>query len=92
MYNPQLKTFLQVADAGSFNKAAEQLYITSSAVIKQINLLEDSLELKLFERTHRGLILTEAGKSLYQDTKYIIGYCDGAVKRARDAMQKQTNY
>ena len=74
MYNPQLKTFLQVADAGSFNKAAEQLYITSSAVVKQINLLEESLGLKLFERTHRGLILTEAGKSLYRDTKYIIGY------------------
>lgn len=89
MYNPQLKTFLQVADAGSFNKAAEQLYITSSAVIKQINLLEDSLGLKLFERTHRGLILTEAGKSFYRDAKYIIGYCDGAVKRAKNAMQKQ---
>ena len=89
LYNPQLKTFLQVADAGSFNKAAEQLYITSSAVIKQINLLEDSLGLKLFERTHRGLILTEAGKSFYRDAKYIIGYCDGAVKRAKNAMQKQ---
>lgn len=39
MYNPQLKTFIRVADAGSFNKAAEKLYITPTAVIKQINLL-----------------------------------------------------
>ena len=74
MYNPQLETFLRVADAGSFNKAAEESFITPTAVIKQINLLENSLDVKLFERTHRGLILTKAGKSLYRDTQYIIQY------------------
>lgn len=35
MYNPQLDTFLRVADAGGFSKAAEETYITSTAVIKQ---------------------------------------------------------
>ena len=40
MYNPQLDTFLKVADSGSFLKAAEQLYISSPAVIQQINLLD----------------------------------------------------
>ena len=88
MYNPQLETFLRVADAGSFNKAAEEAYITATAVIKQINLLEDSLGVKLFERTHRGLILTNAGKSLYQDAKYIIQYCKDSVTRAKNAMQE----
>lgn len=43
MYNPQLDTFLCVAESGSFNKAAEKLYISPPAVIKQINLLEESL-------------------------------------------------
>ena len=43
VYNHQLETFLRVADAGSFNKAAEESYISPTAVIKQINLLEDSL-------------------------------------------------
>ena len=75
MYNPQLETFLCVADSGSFNKAAEKLYISPPAVIKQINLLEESMDLQLFVRTHRGLTLTKAGQSLYQDTKYIIQYC-----------------
>ena len=60
MYNPQLETFIRVADAGSFNKAAEQSYITPTAVIKQINLLEADLDVKLFERTHRGLTLTKS--------------------------------
>ena len=53
MYNPQLDTFIKVADAGSFNKAAEDSFITPTAVIKQINLLERSLDVKLFVRTHR---------------------------------------
>lgn len=91
MYNPQLETFIRVADAGSFNKAAEEAYITSTAVIKQINLLETSLEVKLFERTHRGLNLTGAGKSLYQDAKYVIQYCNDSIIRAKNAMQEDNN-
>lgn len=91
MYNPQLETFLCVAESGSFNKAAEKLYISPPAVIKQINLLEGSLGLPLFVRTHRGLQLTEAGKSLVQDTKYIIQYCKDSVTRAKNAMQKSTD-
>lgn len=91
MYNPQLETFLRVADAGSFNKAAEQAYITPTAVIKQINLLESNLDVKLFERTHRGLKLTKAGSSLYNDAKYIIQYCKDSVVRAQNAMQEDNN-
>lgn len=91
MYNPQLDTFLCVAEAGSFNKAAEKLYISPPAVIKQINLLEENLDLKLFVRTHRGLVLTKAGQSLYQDTKYIIQYCKDSVTRAKNAMQETAN-
>ncbi|MFR1476183.1 MAG: LysR family transcriptional regulator [Hydrogeniiclostridium mannosilyticum] len=59
MYNPQLETFLRVADAGSFNKAAEELFITPPAVMKQITSLEASLDIQLFRRS-RGLTLTEA--------------------------------
>lgn len=91
MYNPQLETFLRVADAGSFNKAAEESFITPTAVIKQINLLEASLNVQLFERTHRGIVLTKAGKSLYQDAKYVIQYSKEAVIRAQNAMQENTD-
>lgn len=89
MYNTQLETFLVVADLGSFNKAAEALYISAPAVTKQINLLENSLGLQLFTRTHRGLALTEAGKSLYKDSRYIIQYCKESVERAKKAMQEK---
>ncbi len=91
MYNPQLETFLCVAESGSFNKAADKLFISPPAVIKQINLLEEELELRLFIRTHRGLLLTEAGKSLYQDAKYIIQYCKDSVTRAKNADKETDN-
>ena len=71
MYNHQLDTFIVVADSGSFNKAAEALFISPPAVIKQINLLEDSLGVRLFTRTHRGLQLTKAGQSVYEDARPI---------------------
>ena len=88
MYNPQLETFLRAADAGSFSRAAEESYITPTAVIKQINALEHALGVRLFDRTHRGLTLTKAGRSLYQDAKYIIQYCRDSVTRAKNAMQE----
>ena len=81
MYNHQLDTFIVVADSGSFNKAAEALFISPPAVIKQINLLEDSLGVRLFTRTHRGLQLTKAGQSVYEDARYIIAYCRESVER-----------
>ena len=89
MYNPQLETFITVAESGSFAKAADKLYISPTAVIKQINILESNLDIKLFNRTHRGLTLTAAGKSLYSDARYIIRYSHESLERAKNAMQKE---
>lgn len=87
MYNRHLETFIAVADLGSFSKAAEVLYISSTAIIKQINLLEQELGLTLFERTHRGIELTKAGRSVYGDAKYLIQYSKDSITRAKNAMQ-----
>lgn len=87
MYNKHLETFICVADLGSFSKAAEVLYISSTAVIKQINLLEHELNLQLFDRTHRGISLTKAGLSVYGDAKYLIQYSKDSLTRANNAMQ-----
>lgn len=74
MFNPQLETFSVVAGCGSFTKAAEILFISPPAVMKQINALEERLGVALFARTNRGLQLTEAGKGFLQDARYIIDY------------------
>ncbi len=89
MYNKHLETFICVADLGSFSKAADALYISSTAVIKQINLLEQELNLQLFERTHRGIALTKAGRSIYGDAKYLIQYSKDSLTRAQNAMQSE---
>ena len=69
MLNPNLTTFLAVADCGSFNRASERLYISPPSVMKQINALEKHLELTLFTRTSQGIQLTAAGQVLYRRTK-----------------------
>ena len=87
MYNSQLEMFIKVADAGSFNKAAKESYITPTAVIKQMNALEKSLGVPLFVRNHQGLKLTPAGISMYKDAKYVIQYCKDSIVRAKKAQQ-----
>ena len=57
MFNSQLAVFVCVADCGSFTRAAESLFISPTAVMKQINSLESHLDLKLVERTSHGLSL-----------------------------------
>ena len=83
MNNSQLETFIHVADSGSFNKAAENLYISPPAVIKQINAMEKELEATLFIRSHRGLILTDAGKIFYRDAVYLLQYYQETKERAK---------
>ena len=88
MYNSQLTTFISVVENGSFTKAADALFITPTAVMKQINTLEERLGITLFDRTNHGLQLTEAGKSFLQDAKYIIDYSDRAIEKAREIDNK----
>ncbi len=91
MHNPQIETLIQVADAGSFSKAAERLYITPVSVMNQVNALEKRVGVKLFERTNHGVELTEAGRSIYQDAKQIIAASDAAIERARHIILPEWN-
>jgi DNA-binding transcriptional LysR family regulator len=54
-----LYSFYQSAELGSFKEAAELMYISSAAISQQIRQLEQQLEVKLFERQHRKVVLTE---------------------------------
>lgn len=83
MYDRHLETFLEAADCGSFSKAAEKLYVSPNAVMKQVNLLEADLGVTLFERTNHGIRLTDAGTSIYHDAKRIIRISKEAVQKAR---------
>jgi len=62
----KLRIFHAVAEAGSFTHAGETLNLSQSAVSRQISSLEESLNVALFHRHARGLILTEQGELLYR--------------------------
>lgn len=83
MYNPQIRTFLQAADAGSFSRAAERLYLSPVSVMNQINALEKRIGVRLFERTPHGVTLTAAGRSFYADARQMMAFSDSAIERAR---------
>jgi DNA-binding transcriptional LysR family regulator len=57
-----LEQFYEVAKLGSVSKGAQKLRVSQPAISKSIRLLEESLEAKLFDRTKRGVFLTQAGK------------------------------
>lgn len=86
MYNRMLDTFIAVADCGSFTKAADYLYISPTAVMKQMNTLEKELDLVLMERTPSGICLTAAGSLIYRDAKFIIDYSQKSVAGAKATM------
>jgi LysR family transcriptional regulator, transcriptional activator of the cysJI operon len=60
------KMFYTVATSGSFSKAAQDLYISQSAVSQAVMQLESELEIRLFNRTPKGVTLTSEGSLLFE--------------------------
>lgn len=89
MYNKRLDTFLKVAELGSFSKAAQAMYITPSAVIQQINTLEEELESCLFRRTPKGVFLTPAGALLQREAAKLVEQCAALRKELHEVTLRQ---
>ena len=68
----KLKIFHAVAEAGSFTNATVNLNLSQSAISRQIQSLEEDLNVKLFERHARGLTLTENGEYVYKTAHEVI--------------------
>jgi DNA-binding transcriptional LysR family regulator len=80
-----LKGFEAAARLLSFTKAGEELYLSQSAVSRQILELEGQLGVKLFERRHRALALTEAGQTLYAAAAQALATMRAVTDRLRAA-------
>ncbi len=79
-----LQAFEAVARLHSFTRAAEELFLTQSAVTHQIRALEQYLNTRLFRRNPRGVELSEAGLAIYHDITgglAMIGRCLNGVRR-----------
>ena len=85
MNRNQLKYFVSAAEHRSFTRAAEQYYISQTAVTQQIRLLEESLGCALFDRSTRPVSLTSAGTAFLQDARAILERMSRAQERVHDA-------
>jgi DNA-binding transcriptional LysR family regulator len=83
----QLRTFQAVAQMLSFNRAAERLHYAQSSISAQIQALEEELDVKLFDRLGRRILLTEAGDRLLQYAGKILDLADET--RAEVARSKE---
>jgi len=78
-----LKGFEAAARLLSFTRAGEELHLTQSAVSRQIKELEEQLGVALFERRHRALGLTEAGRALFPAATQVLQAMREATDRLR---------
>jgi len=84
----QLRIFLAVAEAGSFNRAAHKLGRALSVVSYGIAALEAQLGVRLFDREgSRRPVLTDAGRALLADARSVADEVDGMMARARGIRQ-----
>lgn len=81
----QLRYFVAVAEQRSFTKAANQYYLSQTAVTQQVRALEDTLGVQLLDRNSRPVSLTPAGAVFLTEAKAILERMNSAVSRARDA-------
>ena len=68
----QLEYFCAVAEEKSISAAARKLHVAQPPISRQIALLEDELGAQLFRRGNKGMLLTEAGESLYQQSRQLM--------------------
>jgi DNA-binding transcriptional LysR family regulator len=78
------RIFKVVAEEENITNASKKLNISQPAVTKHIQNLESILQLKLFERTNKGLVLTEVGKEIYEDINESIEILTGVFNKYDD--------
>ena len=84
-----LRAFEAVARRLNFSDAAEELFVTQSAVSRQIKGLEDELGAALFVRGTRHVELTQSGRTLLRSVEASLGQIDASVRQIRQARSRK---
>jgi DNA-binding transcriptional LysR family regulator len=85
----QLRYFVAVATTKNFTRAAEQMHIAQPPLSRQIQLLEEELEVQLIQRNTRPVRLTEAGRLFYEQSLQVLHRVDQMKNTARQASRNQ---
>lgn len=84
-----LRAFATAAQTGSFTKAGELLHVTQGAISRQVKMLEQHLDTRLFERAHQSVSLTPAGQALSDALLNAFGHMEEAVEKVRQTPARQ---
>ncbi len=87
-----MKTFVRVAESGSFSNVARELGTTQSAVSKQVAGLENALGARLLSRTTRALALTDAGQRYFEQARRLVAEVDEAESLLRNSEQQLSGW
>jgi len=79
-----VRAFLKISETCNFTRAANDLHISQSALTVQIQQLEESLGIQLFDRNKRGVTLTAAGKDVYGPLQRLFNDAQGIVEHAHE--------
>jgi DNA-binding transcriptional LysR family regulator len=85
----QLKYFVTVAEELNFRRAAERLYMEQPPLSRQIKQLEEELGVELFERSKRGVLLTDAGTAFLDEARLTLAQAERALSSARKAVERR---
>ncbi|MCU4530374.1 LysR family transcriptional regulator [Acinetobacter sp. P1(2023)] len=88
----QFQYFIKIVEEGSFTAASEKLFIAQSALSRQIKLLEEEIDFKLFDRTDKKVKLTTAGEVFYKKIKDNMHYLNeiiGVSKNIAEGKNRQ---
>lgn len=87
-----VRAFLKVAETRNFTRAADDLHISQSALTVQVQQLEESLGIRLFDRNKRGVTLTAAGKDVYGALQRLFNDAQAIVDHAREVSSASTGF
>ena len=87
-----IRAFLKIAETRNFTRAANDLHVSQSALTVQVQQLEESLGVRLFDRNKRGVTLTAAGKDVFGPLQRLFNDAQTIVEHARDLSSASTGF
>lgn len=87
-----LKAFMSVVESGSYTKAAQKIFVSQPSLSKSIKKLEDALDVSLLDRSTRHVVLTDAGKIVYDQGKKILYTMSETKLLLEDLQNVQTGH